>query len=143
MPWRLGEIGHDTPVEWVCNVLWGGNHFVKQSFRMPGMEGCLLLYSDALTDIMMEYAKGEDMIHTLCDTLNHIDTDHVETFHAALTGKLIEINGGTQFGDDLTFILLRHDNPQADTLPARLRDTLLRTGRKMMMGMMKWWKNGL
>ncbi len=42
MPWRLGEMDYDTPVEWVCNVLWGGNHFVKQSFRMPGMEGCLL-----------------------------------------------------------------------------------------------------
>lgn len=285
--WRLTDPPMEKPAEWVCNVLWGGNRFVKQSFRMPGMEGCLLsiphggdhsggdiyhitvcghgvfskfllvdvmghgreaailsqalleplgrlateldnrailgelnrviqeqaeygkfataaaatfntwdgswtyayaghppmmmrrdgrwaslenpgdcvppvgiikglcfqqntlvlqsgdwllLYSDALTDIMMAHAKGQDMLLALCDILNSIDTDHVETFHAALTGKLIAINGGTQFGDDLTFILLRHDDPQADSWLARLRGMVLRMGRKMMMNMMKWWK---
>ncbi|MFA7242666.1 MAG: PP2C family protein-serine/threonine phosphatase [Sulfuricellaceae bacterium] len=98
----------------------------------------LLLYSDALTDIMTAHAKERDTILALCDVLNSIDTDHVETFHAALTGRLIDLNGGTRFGDDLTFIVLRHDTPHAETLTSRWCDPALRKGRKMMMKIMRW-----
>lgn len=279
--------GADLPVTWVCNVLWGGNRFVKQSFRTPGMEGCLLsiphggdpfggdiyhitvcghgvfskfllvdamghgreaavlshalleplgrlateldnatileelnrvirelgaagkfataaaatfnawdgswtyayaghppmlirhagrwaslerpgdralpvgiikglqfqqcavtlqpgdwllLYSDALTDLVMAHAQGRDVYETLAGMLNGIATDHVGTFHAALTGKLIELNGGPRFGDDLTFIVLRHDLPRPQTWTSRIAAPLLRGGGRMMMAMMKWWQ---
>lgn len=275
----------ENPDEWICNVLWGGNRFVKQSFRMPGMEGCLLsvphggdleggdiyhitvcghgvfskfllvdamghgqaaalisqallpplerlaaeldnrailaelnrvlreqtetgkfataaaatfnawdgtwtyayaghppmlirhnglweplekpgvsalpvgivkgiafqqcamtlqwgdwllLYSDALTDIMMPHAGERDMILYLCDVLNGIDTNHMATFHAALTGKLIELNGGTQFGDDLTFMVLAHAPPHPENAASHLRNVLVHGWRRAAMSLMKW-----
>ncbi len=100
----------------------------------------LFIYSDALTDIIMESGNEEDMIDALIGMMNRIDTDHLETFYTGLVKKLIEINGSTQFGDDLTFILLRYHLPQMTTLFSRSLDGVMRGGRKLVMRAIKSWR---
>jgi len=72
-----------------------------------GTDEYILIFSDALIEIRQQ--GGQFLgLQGLLDTLNALPADGVQTLYPGLLARLVAHNGGQQFNDDLTLVLLRH-----------------------------------
>lgn len=90
----------------------------------------LLLFSDALLDIKL--ATGKRLGYAgLVTLLNRIKAIDIGDFYHDLLNALVAANGGQDFDDDLTLVLLKHQ-PADRRFSARTRDRLHRLAMRWM-----------
>lgn len=85
----------------------GDNDYYQSSIKLEENDW-LFVYSDAVleiaqTDPSFQYGEG------LTGLLNSLHSDDVNQFFLAFTEHIVTLNGGTDFPDDLTYMLIRHD----------------------------------
>lgn len=109
----------------------GEAHYMQNEIQLQG-DDWLFLYSDAVFEIRRHDGKriGFEGLVELLNTLPH--AEDIDTFYRELVAQLTQENGGPDFDDDLTLILLQQTDEHRP-----VTDRALSGARRLMMRWMK------